>query len=128
IDFAAEKAQFNAKGENLRAQLGYNPVPPVSYKGQVTMNPLYVSSANNTPINLNVILPLVLQKDRIELTDAKITTPESQVVVSGAMDHLVSPRTSAHLNAHLALDELRRAGNLPISFAAGKGLPNIVDA
>ncbi|MGI8743141.1 MAG: translocation/assembly module TamB domain-containing protein [Bryobacteraceae bacterium] len=127
IDFAAQKMSFSAKGDNLRAQLAYSSFP-ASYKGQLSMSPLYLSSGKNTPINLNVTLPVVLRKDRIELTDAKITTPESKVTVSGAMEHLVAPRISAHMNASLALDELRRAGDLPISLASGKDLPNIVDA
>ncbi|MDQ2947485.1 MAG: hypothetical protein M3Y27_16385, partial [Acidobacteriota bacterium] len=127
IDFAAQKINFSAKGENLRALLDYSRLP-ASYKGQVSMSPLYLSSGKNTPIQLNVTLPVVLQKDRIELTDGKITTPESEVTISGAVEHLVSPRTSAHLNARLALDELRRALDLPISLAAGKDLPNILNA
>ncbi len=84
------------------------------------MSPLYLSTGNNTPINLNVNIPLVLQKDRIEITDGKITSPESQVTLSGAIDHLVAPRTSAHINARVALDELRRAGDLRFRWLPAK--------
>ena len=128
IDFASQKAQFSAKGEHLRAQLYYSPAP-ASYKGQITIHPLCLTSGQNAPISVDVLLPLVLEKDRIQLNQAKITTPESQVVINAAMEHLVSPRTSGHVNAHLAIDELKRAaGNLPIPIATGKDLPNAIDA
>ena len=50
------------------------------------------------------------------LSNAQFNTPESQIIVSGAMDHLVSSRTSAHLNAKVALDEIGRTAGLTTSL------------
>lgn len=127
IAFNAQKANFNAKGENLRAQLAYNLLNP-SYKGQLAMNPLYLTSGKNAPLNLNVNLPVVLEKDRIQLTDAKITTALSQIVINGAVEHLASPRTSAHVNARIGLDDIRKLADMQLPLQSGKGLPNTVNA
>ena len=126
LAFNAQKAAFSARGENLHAQLGYNPLNP-SYKGQLTMNPLFLSSGKNPPVNLNVSLPVVLEKDRIRLSDARITTLASQIIIDGAVEHLASPRTSAHVNAKLALEDVRRLADLPPT-QAGKDLPDLITA
>ena len=74
------------------------------------MSPRCTSSpAAIRPLNVDVRLPLTLEKDKITLANARFRTPESQIVVSASMDHLVAPRTSAHLNAKVALDEIKRA-------------------
>ena len=123
----AQKAAFSARGENLHAQLGYNMVNP-SYKGQLTINPLFLTSGKNTPVNLNVSLPVVLEKDRIQLSDARITTLSSQVIVSGVIEHLASPRTSAQVNAKLALNDVRKLADLPLPMQTGGGLPDAMTA
>jgi translocation and assembly module TamB len=95
LTFAERKTPLDARGENLKAQLAYNPVLS-QYKGQISIQPLYVRSGGNQPMNIDVVVPLVLGKDKVELTNARLTTPESEIVISGAMDHLVAPHTAAH--------------------------------
>ncbi|MCU1276125.1 MAG: hypothetical protein JWO48_3556, partial [Bryobacterales bacterium] len=108
LTFAERKAPLDARGENLKAQFTYNTVMS-QYKGQISIQPLYVRSGGNQPMNIDVVLPVVLGKDKVELKNARLTTPESEVVISGGMDHLVAPHTAAHVNARIALAEVQRA-------------------
>ncbi|MBZ5583731.1 MAG: translocation/assembly module TamB domain-containing protein [Acidobacteriia bacterium] len=124
--FAERKSALDASGENLRAQLGYNALAP-QYTGEIDISPLYVKSGANQPANVNVKLPITLEKDRIALANAQLTTPESEVTVTGSMDHLANPREQAHINARIALDEAKRVAglNMPLDTARG---PRILNA
>ncbi|HXS98253.1 MAG TPA: translocation/assembly module TamB domain-containing protein [Candidatus Limnocylindrales bacterium] len=113
ILFANQPSRLNVSGANLRAQIGYNALTP-SYKGEIDIAPLYVKSGNNQTVDVSVKLPLTAEKDKVTLTNAELTTPESHLVISGAMDHLIDPRTSAHVNGSIALDEVRRAAGLTV--------------
>ncbi len=125
--FADKKIALDARGENLRAQLDYSSLKQ-SYQGRVTMAPLYVTYGKNAPLNINVTLPVTLEKDRIAFDNAKIATADSEVILSGAVDHLVSPHISGHANARVALAELERATGLKVSAQAAKNLPPVVTA
>jgi translocation and assembly module TamB len=108
LTFAGRNSQLNASGQNLRAQVRYNLLTP-SYSGEIDVSPLLVKSGNNPELRLDVRLPITAEKDKITLAGARFTTPQSEIVVSGSMDHLIAPRGSAHVNAKVALDEIKRA-------------------
>ena len=120
LTFAERQSAINASGASLRAQLAYHTLGS-SYSGEIDISPLHVQSAANPPLNVDVKLPLTMEKDKITLANAQLTTPQSQIVLSGSMDHLVAPRTSAHVNAKLALEEIKRAlgAALPLDTAHG---------
>ena len=42
------------------------------------MNPLVLKSAGNPPLNVSVKLPVTMEKDKITLANAELTTPQSQ--------------------------------------------------
>lgn len=126
VSFGDHKSQLNARGENLRAQLGYNPLNP-QYVGEIDMSPLHLTSGSDTPVKVEMKLPITLQKDKITLDNAQFTTAESKVIVSGSMDHLLSPRTAAHINASVSLDEVKRVASLPVALDTAHG-PRIVTA
>jgi translocation and assembly module TamB len=109
--FAERKSEFDASGENLRALLDYNSVNP-QYSGTLKIQPLQVKSGANVPVDVNVEIPVKLETDKVTVTNARLDTPKSEVVISASMDHLVAPRTSAHVNARVALDEVKRAAGL----------------
>ena len=75
--FAEQKSQFSARGENLRALLSYNAVA-ATYDGHIDMSPLHVRQGTQAPLILNIALPVHLERDKIQLTNAKIATAESQ--------------------------------------------------
>lgn len=124
--FAERKSELNASGANLRAQFGYNPLKP-SYTGELDISPLHARLAANAPVDVDVKLPLTMEKDKISLANAQIATPESKLVISGAMDHLLAPHTSAHLNAQIALDEVKRIAGLTMPLDTRRG-PRILNA
>ena len=129
LTFNALKTDFNAKGENLRAQLSYTALK-TGYQGLIAMAPLYVSSGRNAPLNLNLTLPLTIQGDRITLRDAKIATSDSSLVVNATVDQLnaPTPHMNGHANAHLALADARKFAGPQLSIQSGKGLPSALDA
>jgi len=120
------KTNFSASGENLRAQLGYARLPAPHYIGELDTR-LRVASGKEAPVNAAIKLPVTLEADKVTLTNAEVTTARSHVVVSVAMDHLVAPRVSAHLNAQVAVDEVRRAAGLTMTLDTGHA-PKMVDA
>ena len=126
VTFADRKSGFSARGDNLRAQLGYDAANP-SYTGELDISPLHAQLLNNPALDVNVKLPVHLEKDRINLTTVELSTPESHVVISGEMDHLAAPRGSAHLNAQIGLDEVRRAAGLGSTLDTRRG-PQVLDA
>jgi translocation and assembly module TamB len=111
VAFADRKTALNASGRNLRAQLNYNLLKD-SYTGELAVSPLYLKSGANEPVNVDVKLPVTLERDRIALADGRLSTPESELVVSGAIERLQDPRIKAHVNARISLDEVRRAAGI----------------
>ena len=73
LAYSQQSAPFSARGQNLRVLLNYNQLNP-SYAGSVTINPLVLASGANPPLNVNVSLPLAIEKDAVTLTDARLTT------------------------------------------------------
>jgi len=126
LTFADRKSALDASGANLRAQLGYN-VLASSYSGEIDIDPLYIQSGGNPPLNVNVKLPVTIEKDKISLANAQLSTPQSQIQVSGSMDHFIAPRTTAHVNAKVALGEIQRAMGLALPLDIARG-PRFVTA
>ena len=120
LKFAGRQSELNFSGDNLHAVLGFNPVTS-RYLGTVDISPLYVNA-----LRVDMSLPVTLEKDRIGLTNALLRTPKSQVTVSGAMEHLVAPRTNVHMVARVAIDELRQlvALGIPLDTAHGPAVLN----
>ena len=113
IAFAQQRQHFQARGENLQARLIYETAGQ-RYRGQISMRPLYFQSGQNPRLDITVNLPLVIEKDRIQLTGGTLATPSSKVTVSALLNHLVSPEISGGLNAQLDIPELTRT--LGMSF------------
>src|ERR1019366_1345902 len=108
LKFAGRQSELNLSGENLHAVLGFNPVSS-RYLGEV-----------------DISLPVTLEKDRIGLTNALLRTPKSQATITGAMDHLAAPSTTAHVVARLAIDEVKQlaALGIPLDTAHGPAVLN----
>ena len=87
------------------------------------MAPLFLKSGNNAPVDINVKLPLTMEKDKITLTNAQLESPQSKIVISGELDNLAAPtpHSSAHISASISLDEARRVAglNIPLDLRAG---------
>ncbi len=118
--FGNQQTALSASGANFRAQLGYNALDP-SYTGQIAISPLQVRTGGNAPVDIDIQVPVSAHKDRLEIANAQFRTGQSHIVVSGSMEHLVDPRTSAHVNAEVMLDDVRRAAGLsmPLDLTHG---------
>lgn len=125
LAFNSQKQELNVRGNNLRAQLWYN-VLKQGYHGQLSLEPLYVLSGRNTPVTFTVTLPLSIERDRVDLQNARISTPLSEILVNASLQNVRNPRTSAHINGHIALADLKNAGNLPLALDA-RNVPSTVD-
>jgi len=108
VKFADAPAKIDATGQNLRMHLDYNMLHP-SYTGEVDVMPLKVQG-----LDANVKLPLKLEKDKITLTNASIETPQSKILISGDMSDMNNPKTSAHVNAQVALAEIEKVAGMKL--------------
>src|SRR5207249_4588861 len=77
--FAERKTPLDAQGDNLRAEIGYN-ILDQSYKGYIAMERLLASQGANEPVRIRMNVPVLLHKDKVEVTNAEIITPESKIV------------------------------------------------
>src|SRR5688572_24243975 len=112
LTFDSRKQSLNVRGNNLRAQLWFNLITQ-SYKGEISLQPLYVVSGRNTPVVFTVTLPVVLERNRVGFDDARIATSASNLTINGSLEDLKDPVTNARINGHLALADLKNLGNLP---------------
>ena len=124
IAYNSQKQPIDVKGNNLRAQLWYNLLTQ-SYKGQVSMQPLYVVSGRNTPVVFTVTLPVLMERTRVSLDNAMISTPASELTINGSIDDLNNPNVKIRVNGHLALVDLKNVADLPLDVNAGNAPSSI---
>jgi len=125
LTVASQKQRLNIRGNDLKAELWYNALKQ-GYRGQLSFQPLYFASGRNTPVEFTVTLPVMLERDRIEFHDARISSALSSVIINGSVESMRDPKISAHVNGRLALADLKNAGDLPIVTGL-KNIPSAVD-
>jgi translocation and assembly module TamB len=117
LDFADRTINFSGHGENLVTQLSFDTLKQ-SYDGQIAINPLIMQGTA-----LNVLLPVHLERDRVQLNQARITTPHSEISGSGSLQHLTDPQITANLQARLSLDEINKIASLKLDLRS-KNVPH----
>lgn len=125
IEFAAQKQELNVHANNLVAQLSYN-ILTQEYRGQISLQPVYVVSGRNTPVNFTVNLPLLLSRNRIDLQGASIASSASAITLNASIQDLKNPKLSAHASGHIALADLKNVADVPLSLNA-KNVPAVMD-
>ncbi len=125
ITLAAQKHELNIRGNNLRAQLLYK-VLSQEYRGQVSLEPVYVVSGRNTPVDFTVNLPVVLSRDRIDVRGANVFSTASAVTFNASIQDLKNPKVSAQASGHIALADLKNAADLPLSLNEAN-VPTVID-
>ncbi len=105
--FAEKKMALEVKGQNLHAVFSYDLTGP-RYKGQIAIQPLEVNALRTPPLNANVYLTLGLEKNRIDVTQAKIDMQDSYLEASGAIEDLTSPKGAFRFTAHVAVEQAAR--------------------
>jgi len=105
VTLAAHNYDVTVSGNNLRAKLTYNLLSD-EYRGQISLQPLYVVSGRNSPINLTVSVPVLLARNKIEISGARITSPLSALAIDVSLKEFQNASISAHVNGHIALADL----------------------
>lgn len=125
ITFAEQKHELNVNANNLLAQLSYN-ILSQEYRGQISLQPIYVVSGRNTPVNFTVNLPVVVARNRIDLHDASIASSASAITLNASIQDLKNPKLSAHATGHIALVDLKNVANVPLNTKASN-IPSVID-
>jgi translocation and assembly module TamB len=110
---------LDVRGENLRVQLAYDSLAR-GYKGNLSLQPLYVVRGQKSPVVFTITLPVVLQRDKISVQGATISTPASKLNITGSLANLKQPATSAQVSGYLSLAELNRLANLSLAVEPGR--------
>ncbi|HSU30777.1 MAG TPA: translocation/assembly module TamB domain-containing protein [Bryobacteraceae bacterium] len=117
IQYAQQKTAFNARGQNLQVELFYNTVNP-SYKGNLKIDPLLLTSGTRPPLDVQVNLPVTIEKDAVHLANGQIKTGSSKILVNASLSHLAAPDISASLSASISLPEIQRSFDLQLDTSA----------
>ena len=78
---------FDGQGRNLNARFLYEPAGP-RYRGEIAIDPVEVRRMGEAPVPIGVNLAVTMEKNRIGITRAKLTTGGSRVEFSGAVDKI----------------------------------------
>ena len=108
---------LNVKANNLRVKLVYS-FAAQAYRGDISLQPVYVVSGRNAPLDLKIDLPVEVRRDRIDFRNASVAAGRSRVRLDASIRNLRSPEVSAHVNAQLALADLKNAAALPLKPGA----------
>src|SRR5581483_2595791 len=125
IMFAAQKRDLNLRANNLLAQLSYNTLQQ-QYSGNISLQPVYVISGRNTPVQLAIHVPVVLSRNRIDIHNATLNSADSSLTLSASVADLKNPNLTTHASGHIAIADLRDAANLPSSVNLAD-LPRVID-
>jgi translocation and assembly module TamB len=114
VRFDSRVQPLNIQANNLTVQLAYNLLKQ-SYQGDITLQPVYVISGRSTPVVFSLHLPVTLARDRISLTNATITTPASALTITGSLENMKNPKTSAQITGQLSVADLNQLGGLNLA-------------
>jgi translocation and assembly module TamB len=115
---------IDVRGNNLHALLSFNTIAR-TYQGTIQMQPIYVVCGRNTPVEFTVTLPVLLERKRVTLQNARIATPVSEILINGSLADLKNPETAARINGHIALADLQKLAGVPLDLR-GRGAPSAV--
>jgi translocation and assembly module TamB len=117
LHFESRLQPMNIEGNNLAVELAYNLVRQ-SYEGNLSLQPVYAVEGRNTPVIVSLNMPVTLEKDRIAVNGAKVSTPASELNITAAVENMRKPKTSAKVNGHVSVDELNRLAGLDLATDA----------
>jgi translocation and assembly module TamB len=125
VTFNSQEQAIDLRGESLRVQLSYDLLKR-SYRGEVSMSPLYVVSGRHTPVKFLITLPVTIDSDAIALHNASIQTDRSQLAIDGTLGNWNNLTASAHVRGHVDLTDLKNFGNMQRALDT-RGVPEAID-
>jgi len=119
IEYAQQKSSFSARGENLRALLDYNTLHP-GYRGNLSIDPVFVTSADRPPLRIRVAMPVTIEKDAVAVAGGKLSTARSEILIDASLHDLKAPVITARASTTISLPEMQRGfpGNAPQTLSA----------
>jgi translocation and assembly module TamB len=119
LEYAQQKRSFNARGENLRVLLDYNALNP-GYRGNLSIDPVFVTSGNRPPLRVRVDIPVTIEKDAVTVAGGKLSTGQSQILIDASLHNLKAPVIAVRANGIVSLPEMQRGypGNAPTTLTA----------
>jgi translocation and assembly module TamB len=120
IAYSQTTIPFDLRGENLRVSLDYSQVGQ-SYSGNINVSPLKLSMGKNEPLEVQIDLPITLERDAIKLSNANFSTPLSKLNLDASLRNLTAPIIAAKGSAKFSVSEIQRVANISPNNA--KGVP-----
>ena len=106
------KIPFDAQGRNLRAQFDYDAAGP-RYRGQLAIAPAAFRWGGYRPVPLDVSVALAVDKNRVRIDSARVSTGQSQADFSGAIDSLTDFSGAFQYKVRASLGEVTRTLGWP---------------
>jgi translocation and assembly module TamB len=102
------KIPFDVRGNNLTARFTYERAGP-RYRGDLSIQPLEVRWDGQTEAPLGIQASSVLERNRIEISSARVTSGQSEVRFSGAIEDLATPHANLRYQARVQANDLAKA-------------------
>ncbi|MGH9352984.1 MAG: AsmA family protein, partial [Terriglobia bacterium] len=125
IQFADRKIPLTARGENLRAQFSYQQ-SAMQYQGEISISPLFIQDGSNPRLNVQVQAPVVVASDKIQIANATVATPDSNLKISAKVTNLAMPQVTARVSGQVDLLEVKRTLGLSAPLNTAPGVPHVL--
>jgi translocation and assembly module TamB len=102
---SGRKSDFSARGDNLTIALQWNLLGQ-HYQGKLGLNPLVITPPGGPPLTIAMEVPVQLERDRIRIDNATVSSGRSHLTLSGAVENMRSPVTSADLTGSVSLEDV----------------------
>ncbi len=84
---------WDAQARNLEAKLVYEAAGP-RYRGNIEAQPLDVNVDGYVPVAAGLALAVTVERNRIDIDSARLTTGQTEIQASGAIEDLLAPHGS----------------------------------
>jgi translocation and assembly module TamB len=98
-------ASYEAVGRQLESKFTYEAIG-AKYRGSLSVEPLTARYGDYRPTDISVKLAMAIEKNRLQILDAKVTTAGSHVDFSGLVDGFIAPVITAKFDGDVSLREL----------------------
>ncbi len=98
-------ASYDIGAKNLQSKLTYQALGP-KYAGNVSVEALNLKLGDYKPIQLGADIKLAIEKNRLQVSSAKLTTKNSRLNLSGDLQNFLDPVIDSKYEGELSLEEL----------------------
>jgi len=112
IQVAARRFPLEANGRDLAAHFIYEDSGP-RYRGRLSVKPLSVGYASLPRQQVEVDLALGFEKNRLEVSSARLAVEGSRLEGSGGLVDFSAPKARAQFRAEVSLAQVSRLARLP---------------